>query len=231
MKRSHELYLHEEVLLLALRDEQGTIASGSMFTYAMGGAILAELLLRERVAVDETSRRKLVNVVDTKRTGDPVLDECLKLMREAKRRKPMQGWVTKFATTRGLRDRVALGLCRRHILKADEGRVLMLFKRKIYPECDPAPERAIVKRLRRAIFSETRDVDARTLVLVSLANSANVLSMVFEKRELRARKARLKLLASEESAGEAASAATAAIRAAQAAVAMMIVTTTVISSN
>ena len=31
-------------------------------------------------------------------------------------------------------------LCRRGILRMDEGKVLLLFKRKIYPELDPAPD-------------------------------------------------------------------------------------------
>ena len=38
------LLLHEEIMLLALRDEEGTVVSGTMYQYAIGGAILADLL-------------------------------------------------------------------------------------------------------------------------------------------------------------------------------------------
>ena len=229
MRKTKSLYLHEEVLLLALRDREGTIASGSMFMYAMGGAVLSELLLHERVAVDETSKKKLMNVIDSSAIGDPNLDDCLNRVATAKRRTTMQGWVARFAGTKGLKERVAKGLCRRGILKADEGTVLLFFKRKIYPEINPAPERVIIERMRRAIFTDTSDIDARTLVLVSLANSSGLLNMVFEKRDLKNRKARLKKLATEQPAGKATAQAIAAVQAAL--IASMILTTTVIHSR
>ena len=229
MRKTKSLYLHEEVLLLALRDREGTVASGSMFTYAMGGAVLSELLLRERVAVDESSKKKLLNVIDSSPIGDPPLDDCLNRMATAKRRANMQGWVSKFANTRGFKEWVAKGLCRRGILKADEDTVLLFFKQKIYPEINSVPERAIIERLRRAIFTDTSDIDARTLVLVSLANSSGLLNMVFEKRDLKNRKARLKKLAAEQPAGKATAQAIAAVQAAL--IASMIMTTTVIHSR
>ena len=46
-----ELFLHEKIMLLALQDEKGTLESGTMYTYGLGGAILAELLLGERIRV------------------------------------------------------------------------------------------------------------------------------------------------------------------------------------
>jgi hypothetical protein len=49
MTRSDPLWLHEEILLLALRDKEGTFASGSHHRHALGGAILAELLLAQRI--------------------------------------------------------------------------------------------------------------------------------------------------------------------------------------
>ena len=51
------LHLHEELLLLALRDDAGTIAQGTTISYAMGAAVLAELLLHERIAVDDTKKK------------------------------------------------------------------------------------------------------------------------------------------------------------------------------
>ena len=229
MRKTETLYLHEEILLLALRDREGTVASGSMFMYAMGGAVLSELLLHERVAVDESSKKKLLNVIDSSPIGDPNLDECLNRMATAKRRTTMQGWVAKLASTKGFKERVAGGLCRRGILKADEGTVLLFFKRKIYPEINPTPENAIIERLRQAIFTDTSDIDARTLVLISLAKSANLLNMIFEKRDLKNRKTRLKKLTAEQAAGKATAQAIAAVQAAF--VASMIVTTTVITTN
>lgn len=44
MEETTSLYLREEVLLLALRDREGTIATGTMYTYALGGAIMVAMM-------------------------------------------------------------------------------------------------------------------------------------------------------------------------------------------
>jgi len=80
------LFLHEEILLLALRDEEGTIASGTMYQYAIGAAMLAELLLSKRIEVEQSGKRKLVNLVSSTLLGEPLIDECLEKVASAKRR-------------------------------------------------------------------------------------------------------------------------------------------------
>lgn len=57
MVKKNSLFLQEEIMLLALRDKEGTIASGSMYQYAISGAILAELLLNNRIVVDESKKK------------------------------------------------------------------------------------------------------------------------------------------------------------------------------
>ncbi|MCK5407430.1 MAG: GPP34 family phosphoprotein, partial [Candidatus Krumholzibacteria bacterium] len=150
------LYLQEEIMLLTLRDKEGTIASGTNYQYAIGGAVLAELLLRNRVTVDEEKRKKrFLRLVDSTPLGDPVIDECIQKVKTAKRRAQLQAWVSRFAGVKNAKHRVAEKLCRRGILRADEDKVLMIFSRKIYPEIDPEPEREIIDRLSDAIFTDT----------------------------------------------------------------------------
>jgi len=197
------LYLHEEIMLLALRDREGTIEFGSMYQFAIGGAILAELLLTKRIAIDESRKKKLVTPVPTKTPGDPVIDECYAKVKNAKRRATLETWVSRFANLRDLKHRVAKQLCRRGILRADEDKVLLIFTRKIYPEADPEPERAIIQRLRTAIFTDTTDLDARTVILLSLAKSADLLKFHFGKKELKVRKKRIEQIINGEVAGRA----------------------------
>ena len=52
MRKSNLLYLYEEIMLLALRDREGTIFSGTMYNFAIGGAVLAELLMAKRIDVE-----------------------------------------------------------------------------------------------------------------------------------------------------------------------------------
>jgi Golgi phosphoprotein 3 len=208
------LFLHEEIMLLALRDEEGTIASGTMYQYAIGAAVLAELLLNKRIAVRESRRKKLVNLISSQPFGEPLIDECLEKISNAKRRTSLQGWVSRFAGVKNLKHRVALQLCQRGILRAAEDTILLLFARKIYPEINPVPERKLIERLRGAIFTDSRDVDTRTVVLVSLANSTGLLKVVFDKKELKGRKARIKEISDGEITGKAAKEAIEAMQAA-----------------
>ena len=228
MPADRPLTLPEEVLLLALRDEEGTIAGGSLYAYGIGGAALAELILHRRVKLESSGKKRLVGVADAKPTGDPFLDDCLTRIVRAEKRATADTWVARFANTKRLRDRLALGLCARGILEADEEKLLLLFTRKIYPEVDPAPEAAIVERLRRAILGHEDDLDTRTVVLVSLANSTGLLTNVFDKKVLNSRQDRIDRIVNGDATGEATQEAIEAIKAAMfiAVVLPTIITTT-----
>lgn len=195
------LFLYEEIMLLALRDEEGTTSTGYA-EYVIAGAILAELLLERRISLGDT-RKQLVAVQNGKSTGDPILDECLERIAAAKRRGSLQTWVSRLAGTKGLRHKVARRLCDRGILRADEDKVLFIFKRRIYPEINPLPEKKIIDRLRTAIFTNRDQLDPRTVVLISLASGGDLLNQTFGRKEVRARKQRLEHIVNGELTGKA----------------------------
>lgn len=228
MPTQEPLFLHEEIMLLALRDEEGTIASGTMYSYALGGAIVAELLLHERIGVEPTDKKKRVNVLDPTPIGEPLLDECLERIKSAKRRASLQSWVSRFANLKNLKHRVAEQLCRLGILRADADKVLLIFTRKIYPEVDPEPEQELLARLEKAIFTDSEELDTRTIVVLSLANSADLLKVAFDRKKLKARKERIKQIVNGEITGKATQQA---IQAMQAAVAVAVIMPAVIATT
>ena len=232
MQYTDNLFLYEEIMLLALKDEEGTIASGTMYNYAVGGAIMAELLLSQSIAVDQSKRRKLVSVVSPQLLSDSLIDEWLMKMSSAKRRKTLQDWVSRIANTKDLKHRIALQLCQRGILKMDEKTILLLFTQRIYPEINAEPEREIINRLHSTIFTDTDDIDARTIVLLSLAKSANILPIIFGKKEIRQRKKRIEQIVNGDIAGKATKEAIEAMQAAVMIACMMpIMMTTMASSH
>ena len=209
------LHLHEELMLLALRDEAGTISGSGMIDYPLAAALLAELLLHKRIEIDqEKPKKKLVNVISTTPFGDPLLDESLKKIGDAKRRASIKTWVMRLARLKKLKHRVAQQICKRGILRADEDKVLLIFTRKIYPEVNPEPERKLVERLRTAIFTDTDEVDARTTILIALAHHGGVLKNDFDKKNLKSRKKRIKEITKGNLVGDAAKEAIEAIQAA-----------------
>ena len=208
-----KLSLHEEIMLLALKDEAGTIAAGTVYRMAMGGAILAELLLDGHVEIVKVRRRDLVSVVDSNPTGDVLLDECLTRIAGSKRRQAAQTWVTRFSGIKRLKERVANQLVERGILRLHESTVLLIFKRQVYPELDPAPEAALVGRVREAIDGDG-EVDPRTTIIVALTSAANMLPTLFDRKTLRRHKRRIEAIIESEVAGEATRDAVAAVQAA-----------------
>jgi Golgi phosphoprotein 3 len=233
MEYTDELHLYEEIMLLALKDEEGTIASGTMYNFAVGGAVVAELLLSQRIAVDSSKRKQLVSVINLEPLNDTLTDEWLVKMSSAKRRKALQDWVSRIANTKDLKHRIAIQLCQRGILKMDEESILLLFTRRIYPEINPEPEQKIISRLYNSIFTDTHEIDARTVVLLSLAKSANILPIIFGKREIKQRKQRIEQVVNGEIAGRATKEAIDAMQAAVMVACIMpaIMTTTIASTS
>ena len=93
-----DLHLHEEVLLIALRDKKGTIECGVPYGMAMGGAVMAELMLDGRVVIEESRRKKkLVTLKDDTPYGDPVLDEFLGRIARSKKRSDVKTWISRVA--------------------------------------------------------------------------------------------------------------------------------------
>jgi len=232
MKSQKHLNLPEEILLLALRDREGTFPTSAPVTHALGGALLAELMLQERIAVETEKKAKWLVVCKSSPLRNEILDEALLKIRTAKRRARIETWVPRLGMMKHLRHRLAAGLCDQGILRADRSRVLLFFTRQVYPEVDPHPERELVNRLKKAIFTDTPSVDARTAVLVSLASATHLLRFVFDRKALLKRKARMKALSSGQLAGAATAQAIQAAQAAQmAAVMASSVTTTMMVTS
>ncbi|KPJ82914.1 MAG: hypothetical protein AMS19_06230 [Gemmatimonas sp. SG8_23] len=197
-----QLNLHEELLLLALHDKKGTNAFGTALDPGLGGALLAELLLRERVAVRSEGKKGLVTIVDRRRTGDLLVDEALARLEGAKRRADPKATVMRLTRIPKLRQKTARSLCRRGVLRETEGEVLLLFRRRVYPTVDPGPERALIDRVRQALEGDG-EVSPRTAILVGLADTSGCLAAIYDRRKKKALAPRLKAIAEEAAAVQA----------------------------
>ncbi len=214
----HDLHLHEQLLLLALRDRKGTVDyRAGHYNLAMGGAILAELALEGHIRIDEGKRAWVEAAPGIARVRDEVMDEALDKVRGSKRR-GAASWVQRFGALKRLRHRTAVGLCRRGILRARESQLLLIFSRKVYPTVDPEPERRVIEALREAVMGD-EEVEPGLGVVLSLAHTTGSLRIHFDRKELRARKRRLKAISSGEAFRTSAQSAVAAQQAVRNAVA------------
>ena len=226
MAANSELYLHEQVMLMALNDKRGTLQPGAGNSiWAIAAAVLSELLLRERISITD-DKKQFVEVINAKRVGEPILDECLEKIATAKRRRRVVDWINSFAWIHKVSHRIAQRLCDRGILKVEEGTILLIFRRKIFPEIDHRPEQRLIDELKAAIWSDHgHPVKPQTAALIGLANATGLLNVYFKSKELKERKSRI----AEIIDGSVISGATKEAINAHAALMTMIMTTTVIT--
>jgi hypothetical protein len=214
MESSTQLHIYEEILLLALRDKEGTILFGVHYPQALAGAILAELLLTNKADIESSGKKKFIKLINPKPMGNELLDECIKKLATSKRPATAQNWVQRFANISRIKHKAAESLCRKGILKMEEDKVLLIFNRKIYPEVDPRPEKKLMDKIYNAIFSTGKEIDPDTIILISICHSTGILKQFFDKKKLREKKNRIKEITSGNLIGKATKEAVEAMQAA-----------------
>ncbi|MEV8506802.1 GPP34 family phosphoprotein [Actinoplanes sp. NPDC051475] len=159
--------LAEEFALLAYRDDGSLEIDGTRLDHGLGGALLLELALAERVGVEDGK----VFVRDPAPLGDPLVDEALaRIAADAKHRRPGR-WVSTFA--KDTRARTLARLVDAGVLSREKDKVLFVFDRTRYRAphgVEPVPETEARQRLTAAV-SGTGPVEPRTAALCALVGA------------------------------------------------------------
>lgn len=171
------LTLAEELLLLALDDETGKVATWTSLSLddGLAGAMLCDLVFAERIDLFD----KRIVVADGAPTGDPTLDTVLARMAEREKPRTPADWVGRLS--RGIRKEVLAGLQERGLVSAQRGRMLGVLPTTRYLESDPSVERALRERV-RAVLVDATEPDARTGALIALACASKHGSMLVADR-------------------------------------------------
>ncbi|NII10724.1 GPP34 family phosphoprotein [Oleiagrimonas sp. C23AA] len=179
--------LAEELLLLALDDERGTVHSSASIglDYGLAGALLLELTLEGRLGIEDNAL-----VATGADSGDALLDDTLALVR-AKPGKKVAYWVTKLpGRLKPLRGRLLQRLVARGTLKKHERRILLIFHQTVHPERDGRVEHDIRQRL-DAVLLHGAEADTRTRALAQLAAASRVSDALYGRAERKRLKQRL----------------------------------------
>src|SRR4051812_3224499 len=143
--------LPEELLLLALHDEKGSVipAAASVLNGALVGAILMELGLAGRIQENPDDTL----FVDPTPTGDAIVDEASQRMSEADRPRLASYWVGRLARRMPrLKDRLLEQLVARGVLERRERRILWIFPARSFPLADAAAEQQARDRIRSVVL-------------------------------------------------------------------------------
>ena len=190
---SHQLTFVEEIALLALDDTSGKrLPMPTLgFSYALAGAALCDLFHLGRIDTDPAA----LTVLSTAPTGDPILDEVLKVLAAARTPEPVGSWLGVLAQRSAWLEAAADDrLVERGILRRQENKVLWVFGVRRYPTVDNHERIEVRTRLRALILGDDLP-DPRDATLLSLLCACQLAAVIFRGPEYNARADRLTSLA------------------------------------
>ncbi len=194
------MLIAEEFLLLCLEDESGKrLISGERMDPALGGGLLADLALRERIGItaDDAgwTQRARVTITSLTPTDDPELDRALQSLaqHEGKKVKDMISGMSTKRITRGLRVRLLQRLAAAGTITEQRGTVLGFIPRTTWPTRDAGPEDEIRQRLHSTLVAGLTPTE-RTVSLIALLLVTGLLPKVVATEDTRGLKARAKAL-------------------------------------
>ncbi|WP_457206326.1 GOLPH3/VPS74 family protein [Nocardioides sp. P5_C9_2] len=220
----------EDLLLLLLDDERGTLAASDKVQPLLGGALLLELAIAGRVEVSERSSRWSTAKVVAVGTplGEPVLDAAM--ARVAEKPRTAQDLVARLG--KGTKEVLLDRLAARGLVERRDGKVLGLFPHTTWPARDARHEES-VRALLQGVLVQGLTPDQRTSALVALLSAIDHAHKVVDRGDVPVRevKARAKAIADGAWAAKAVKDAVAAAQAAIAAAVTASIAATTASSG
>ncbi|MDQ1689241.1 MAG: hypothetical protein QOK42_2216 [Frankiaceae bacterium] len=175
----------EDLVLLLLDPESGRSVVDSMsLDLAIGGALLLDLSIRERVTADGEGATARLAVVDGAPTGDALLDDALARLAGT----PVQAQKAVERLARRTRGPVFDRLVERGLVRRDRSRLLGLLPVTIWPAADGGPAKELRGRV-AAVLRDGAGPDRRLVLLISLLHAVKAEHKIVSgsRREVRAR--------------------------------------------
>lgn len=209
------LSLADQLLLLALDDEKGTVPTSVRIGGALAAALIMDLIRRGVLALDEGDD---FVVAEVPRGLPQPLEAAARTIHDAEPRRGVSVWILRLPNElKPIRARVAAPLVARGILSEQRSNLLGLVARTSYPEANSSFERALREGLRGALMDQREPTEDETL-LMPLLHSLNLVAPLVSKGERQEAKTRAAELAVRGPASDALVASAAAAQAAALAV-------------
>jgi golgi phosphoprotein 3 len=166
------LRAHEQLLLLALHDEKGTLQSAPI-GFGLAGGLVAELMAEGRIAAVADDAEPFV-VLDGSPLGDALLDRTLERIATARTRQAPAQTVALLAANPQLVEATASRLCTFGILRREHGRFLLVVPRTLYPTADAGPEQRLLADIMAALEGRV-EAEPRLAAVIAIAHVAHIL--------------------------------------------------------
>jgi len=192
--------LAEEFLLL-LRDKDGALSRAPewLVRYALGGAVLMDLALENRI---DTDVQRLF-LTDPTPVGDALLDPMLSEIAHTGGEHDALYWAER-ATRHAdkIRETALARLVGDGVLRFSADRVLRIFGTRRYPLADEEAERELIRRIRETLLSDTIP-DPKDIAIVTLADGCGLIAHILTAEEMAVAAARMEVVRKLELIGRA----------------------------
>jgi len=174
-----ELNIIEKLILLSLDDEKGNLlSSGPQFNTAIAGAVIAELIILEKLRISE----KRIKVSNTISTGDKVLDYALSEIRKSKKDKKLSHWVFTLANKAPKTIEIyEQKFIDNKIVYRQESKVLWFFNKTNFPAKDSSLENIFRTELNNIIF-KNKPAELNNKILIGLIEASNLNKEIYGKK-------------------------------------------------
>ena len=176
------LTLAEDIVLLLLDDESGKLESIDLMTlnYAMAGAVLMDLALRNKIDTDLES----LIVADSTPTGIPMLDRYLDKISSDNSESNTRYWLTELSNYgEDIVQSCLSMLVEKKILKMEEKKILWVIATRVYPMIDDKEEKEVKRRIVDLLMSDEIPTP-QDVVLVSLIDTCSLFSTILSEKEV-----------------------------------------------
>jgi len=176
------LTLAEDIILLLLDDDTGKLASIDLMTlnYAMAGAVLMDLALRNKIDNDLES----LIVADSTPTGLQMLDTYLDKISSENKENNTRYWLTELSNYgEDIVDSALNMLVEKKILKTEEKKILWVIGTRVYPMIDDKEEKEVKRRIIDLLMSDEIPTP-QDVVLVSLMDTCSLFTMILSSKEV-----------------------------------------------
>ncbi|HWQ45514.1 MAG TPA: GPP34 family phosphoprotein [Longilinea sp.] len=180
------LSITEELLVLTLDLKHAHVPDKirPRLKYALGGALLAQLLEAGLIEINDHQR---VQVIQSELSNDPIIDEAVQYILESSSSRKVTHWVRIFSqrtkkTINALIDR----LCENHVLDITRSSYIW------YVPFEPALPNVVSAKywykdkLRQVVLKPDLEPSAHEMLLLQLIHAADLESMVFTRDERKA---------------------------------------------
>jgi hypothetical protein len=193
------LTLAEELLLVALDDETGTVMHLPPLALELGlaAALVGELTLEGRVDTDPSR----LFVTSKAPLGDSILDETLADVVSEPKQLSSEAWLRRIAEEGPvLRDRITQRLVNRGVLQSVEKRLMWVFRTRVYPPTSGIEEREVKSRIMTLLNNE--DIPSpRDALLVGLLRATGMFDLLLGEPEQARLRGRIDQVANLEEIG------------------------------